>query len=82
MIFTFSVYRCTQNSKCLNTAFFKAKTEFQTFQKKIKMETLQENEKGKLKGGFTSLSGLVAEAAPLMNNCKNSCPKGCVSAEA
>jgi hypothetical protein len=72
--------------------------EFQTFQKKIKMEkknqnqkflelvskmeTLQENEKGKLKGGFTSLSGLVAEAAPLMNNCKNSCPKGCVSAEA
>lgn len=34
------------------------------------METLQENEKGKLKGGFTSLSGLVAEAAPLMNNCK------------
>ena len=41
-----------------------------------KMETLQENEKGKLKGGFTSLSGLVAEAAPLMNNCKNSCPKG------
>ena len=47
-----------------------------------KMETLQENEKGKLKGGFTSLSGLVAEAAPLMYNCKNSCPKGCVSAEA
>ena len=47
-----------------------------------KMETLQENEKGKLKGGCTSLSGLVAEAAPLMNNCKNSCPKGCVSAEA
>ena len=34
------------------------------------METLQENEKGKLKGRFTSLSGLVARAAPLMNNCK------------
>ena len=73
-------------------------TAIQNYQKKIKMEkknqnqkflelvskmeTLQENEKGKLKGGFTSLSGLVAEAAPLMNNCKNSCPKGCVSAEA
>lgn len=53
-----------------------------TFQELVKdIEVLQDSEQGKLKGGFTSISGISSIDDVLMNNCKNSCPKGCVSAE-